>query len=674
MSFLTHLANWIIKRSTLANPEQWMIDIFGGASTASGRNVTEDNALTNTGVYACVRVLAETIAALPLPIYQKLENGGKERASQHPLYEVLHSIPNTEMSSFTFRETLMGHLALRGNAYAEIEINRGGQVIGLWPLRPDKMEIKRANKRLLYIYTLPDGERVSLLQEQVLHIRGLGNNGIVGFSPIKLAKEAIGLGMATEEYGAKFFGSGAKPGGVLEHPGQLSENAQKGLRQSWNEMHQGLDKAHRIAVLEEGMSYKQIGMSPEDSQFLETREFQLNEIARIFRVPPHLIGDLKRATFGNIEHSSIDFVVHTIVPWLRRWEQEIYRTLFTPKERQEYFAEFLVEGLLRGDTASRYNAYSVGRQNGWLSADDIRELENMNPLPGGQGKIYLVPMNMVPADQLLLDMEPEIELRSHKNREASVSKKKALAIAVGRRRLTKSFQKLFIDTTAKILRREKADVLRAAKKMLDRRDMNSLNIWLEEFYQSEFPKYLERQFMPVFLTFADVIQVSAATEIGETPDMTPELEEFTSKYTATFVKRYTGSSSGQLKQIIDGVDVAGGADGDIYEAIETRFDGWEETRPGVTAKRETVQMAGAISLFVYAHHGFRRKRWVAIPPSCPYCKSLNDKTIDIKQPFLGAGEAYQPDEADRPLTTYTNIGHPGAHKGCDCVVIAESTW
>lgn len=217
---------------------------------------------------------------------------------------------------------------------------------------------------------------------------------------MRLAREAIGMALATEEYGARFFGNGAKPGGVLEHPGKLSKEAQDRLRTSWNEMHQGLSKQHRIAILEEGMSYKQIGIPPEDAQFLETRKFQLNEIARIFRIPPHLVGDLERATFSNVEQQSIDFVVHTIRPWLVRWEQAIKLKLFTPTERRRFFAEFVADGLLRGDIKSRYEAYAIGRQNGWLSADDIRELENMNPLPDDTGKVYLVPLNMVPADKV----------------------------------------------------------------------------------------------------------------------------------------------------------------------------------------------------------------------------------------------------------------------------------
>lgn len=385
--------------STLSNPSQWLVDLMGGKSTATGISVNEQNALQSTAVFACVRILSETVASLPLPMYKRIAERGKARAPDHPLYSVLDDIANEEMTAYSLRETLQGHLGTWGNAYAEIEWDMAGRVKGLWPLRPDQTWPERNpdTNKLQYRTVLPDGTGVILPFERVFHIPGFGFDGLVGYNPIRLFRESIGLAMATEEYGARFFGNGAKPGGVLEHPNKLSKEAQDRLRESWNEMHRGLSKQHRIAILEEGMSYKQIGIPPEDAQFLETRKFQTSEIARIYRVPPHMIGDLERATFSNIEHQSIEFVQHTIRPWLVRWEKSIKFKLLTPNERKRFFAEHLVDGLLRGDTKSRYDSYAVARQNGWMSANDIRKLENMNPIEGGD--IYLVNGNMVPTDQ-----------------------------------------------------------------------------------------------------------------------------------------------------------------------------------------------------------------------------------------------------------------------------------
>lgn len=390
------------------------LSTFGGRSYA-GTHVNERKALQVSAVMACVKILSETIASLPLPVYKKLRPRGKERELDHPLYDILHDQANGEMTSFTWREVMQVHLALWGNAYCEIEYDDMWYVKGLWPLMPDRTFPDRDRKsgQVVFRTTLPNGQGVTLPQERVLHIPGLGFDGLKGLSPISMAREGIGLAMATEEYGARFFGNGAKPGGVLEHPGQLSDPARTNLRQSWNEMHRGLNNTHRIAILEEGMKYQQIGIPPEDAQFLETRKFQVTDIARIYRIPPHMIADLEKATFSNIEHQSIEFVVHAIRPWVVRWEQTMNWKLLTPKERKKFRIEFVIEGLLRGDTKSRYEAYAVGRQNGWLSPNDILELENMNPIPGGDK--YLVPLNMIPADHVEEYWKTKTEAQKQKN-------------------------------------------------------------------------------------------------------------------------------------------------------------------------------------------------------------------------------------------------------------------
>ena len=374
---------------------------FGG--TTSGKPVTESSALQMTAVYSCVRILAEAVAGLPLHLYRYNDSGGKEKAIDHPLYFLLHDEPNPEMTSFSFRETLMSHLLLWGNAYAQIIRNGRGEVVALYPLMPNRMTVDRdANGRLYYLYsrTTEDAPTLSnrlsqvvLSPSDVLHIPGLGFDGLVGYSPIAMAKNAIGMAIACEEYGAKFFANGAAPGGVLEHPGVVKDPAK--VRESWNSVYQGSSNSHRVAVLEEGMKYQPIGISPEQAQFLETRKFQINEIARIFRIPPHMIGDLEKSSFSNIEQQSLEFVKYTLDPWVVRWEQTLQRLLFTPDEKRNYFIKFNVDGLLRGDYQSRMNGYATGRQNGWLSANDIRELENLDLIPADLGGgLYLINGNM----------------------------------------------------------------------------------------------------------------------------------------------------------------------------------------------------------------------------------------------------------------------------------------
>ena len=305
---------------------------YMGGSTA-GKYVNERSAMQMTAVYSCVRILAEAVAGLPLHLYRYTKDGGKEKAIDHPLYLLLHDEPNPEMSSFVFRETLMTHLLLWGNAYAQIIRNGKNEVIALYPLMPNKMSVDRdENGQLYYTYQRStdeaptmDGSSVILKPQDVLHIPGLGFDGLVGYSPIAMAKNAIGMAIACEEFGAKFFANGAAPSGVLEHPGTIKDPSR--VREAWQSQFGGSSNSGKVAVLEEGMKYTPISISPEQAQFLETRKFQINEIARIFRVPPHMVGDLEKSSFSNIEQQSLEFVKYTLDPWVIRWEQSLMRAL-----------------------------------------------------------------------------------------------------------------------------------------------------------------------------------------------------------------------------------------------------------------------------------------------------------------------------------------------------------
>jgi HK97 family phage portal protein len=383
-------------------PKNSLSHYFFWGSSSSGKMVTERSSMQMTAVYSCVRILAEAVAGLPFHLYRYNDSGGKEKALDHPLYFLLHDEPNPEMTAFAFRETLMGHLLLWGNAYAQIVRNGKGQVLGLYPLMPNKMRVDRdQNGRIYYVYTrtqedskLGETGQVYLDAKDVLHIPGLGFDGIIGYSPIAMAKNAVGMAIACEEYGAKFFANGASPGGVLEHPGIVKDPER--VRESWNSVYQGSGNSHKIAVLEEGMKYTPIGISPEQAQFLETRKFQINEIARIFRVPPHMVGDLEKSSFSNIEQQSLEFVKYTLDPWVIRWEQSINRQLLLSQEKGIYFSKFNVDGLLRGDYQSRMSGYATGVQNGFMSPNDVRELENMDLIPEELGgNRYLCNGNMI---------------------------------------------------------------------------------------------------------------------------------------------------------------------------------------------------------------------------------------------------------------------------------------
>lgn len=399
--------DWLSFRRTsgLAEVDFWLKDAWtGGAQSSAGAVVNEQTAMGVSAVYACMRVLADSVAQLPLKI-QKIDTNGKTDDRKHPLWTILHDLPNPEMTAFEFKQAMQAALTLRNNAYAEIERDGVGRVVGLWPLNAAKMQVTRDDQRnKVWLYELPDGKTVkwtwantSRTPAPILHLRGLGD-GTVGCEPLALLKNTIGMTIAAEEYGARLFSNSAQPRGVLQTPNRLSPQAAVNLKTSWEASHRGLSNAHRVAVLEEGLTWQQVGLSAEDAQFLETRKFQLNEIARAFRVPPHMIGDLERATFSNIEHQAIEFVVHTITPWLVCWEQAIARDLLSVKSFNTHQAKFVVNGLLRGDITSRYAAYATGRQWGWLSANDVLRLEDQNGI-GEQGDIYMTPMNMQDASK-----------------------------------------------------------------------------------------------------------------------------------------------------------------------------------------------------------------------------------------------------------------------------------
>ena len=365
-------------------------ELFGGSSSDAGVTVTPDTALTYSAVYAAVRCIAESVSSLPLNYYERLPGGGKASAKANPLHTLLHDEPNPEMTSLQWREASMAHLLLWGNSYSEIVRDLEGNVVELWPIDPTIVTPMRTDSGELY-YDLNRGKSF-ITAGNMLHIPGLSFDGISGVSPITLARQSIGLSMAIEQFGAGYFGRGARPGGVLTFPGQLSPEARQNLRRSFEELHAGGANSHRVALLEAGLKWEAIGVPPDDSQFLQSREFQIIEVARWFNLPPNKLKDLSKTSYNSLEQMEISFVVDTLRPWLVRWEQQLNRKIIRPKDKGSFFFEFNVDGKLRGEIAARYQSYSVARNWGWLSVNEIREKENMNPIEGGD--VYMQPMNM----------------------------------------------------------------------------------------------------------------------------------------------------------------------------------------------------------------------------------------------------------------------------------------
>jgi HK97 family phage portal protein len=390
----------VIKRNLGVNTPG-LADYFlfgGGRKVASGASVTEGTALRVSTVLACIAYITNSVASLPKITYRRTTGSNKERATNHPLYNVIGSRPNPLQNDFEFCETLQGHALLWGNAYAEIEQDGAGRVKNLWPLRPDRMKIDVTPVGLVYTYITPSGEEVVL--RNVMHLRGLGNDGLIGYSPIQLARESIGLAMAEEEYRSRFFGNNASPGGILSHPHTLGKQAMDNLREQWETAHAGLSQAHRVAILEEGMTWQQIGLPAKDLEFIEGRKYQALEICRIFNVRPYKIGIMEPGTvsYASVEQQSIDSYIDTVRPWLCRWERK-FNDLFREEDRRDYFVEFLLDAVLRGDSKTRAEVLRIWRDEGIINANEWRALENMNEIPDEGGADYWRPSNFVVVGQ-----------------------------------------------------------------------------------------------------------------------------------------------------------------------------------------------------------------------------------------------------------------------------------
>lgn len=411
MGFLRRITSAFGETGKLSDDNSWLTRAVGGRSS-SGILVNESSALTLSAVWACHRILAETLAHPPLVVYERKKGkDGKQRIEPAADLEIFWSLKNEfndHMTSLVARETVMGHVAGYGNGYFEVERRRNAEPVQLWPMLPDRTNPILENGKLRY-ETRVDGQPVKISAQNTVHIPGLGFDGYKGYSPIQMARNVVGLGQATEEFGAKYFSQGSKSGGVLMYPGQLSPKAKENIQNSFENDTQGLDKAHRITILEEGTKFIATTIPPNDAQFLETRKFQVIEIARFYRMPLHKMQEMERSTNNNIEQQAIEFVMDTMLPWFVRWEQELNRKLWVTREdRKRYFCKFNLNGLLRGDSAARSQYYKSAIETGYMTRNEVRELEDLEPLDGLDEP--LVPLNMGSANDNTLPDEKALAI------------------------------------------------------------------------------------------------------------------------------------------------------------------------------------------------------------------------------------------------------------------------
>ena len=435
---MTFLHKLLSQTSSLSPDEERFWTTQYSAVTNSGIPVSADGALKISTAWACGRLIAETVAMLPRIVYQRMADGGKDRAVNHPLYTLLHDQPNRRQTSFEFVDMLQMHALFRGNGYAKILPGPRGPVDRLIPVHPDRVTVEEIDEDTLRYQILEkDGSTKTYTEDEVFHLRGLSLDGVTGVSVVSYARESFGLTLAAERFGAKLFANYSRPGGFLKHPGTLSDDAMRRLARQTEEMTGG-ENIHRLGVLEEGMEFQQVTFTPEDSQMLQTREFQAEDVARWFRVPPHMVGLTSKSTsWGTgIEEMSRGFVTFVLMPWLMRWQQLISKDLIIASDK--FFVEFLTEALLRGDVEKRYNAYAVGRNWGWLATNEIRGAENLNPIEGGDDD-YLTPLNMQKSNATAPTGTPGTATGAH-------------------------YEQLLHESAARVVRKEIAAMSRAAKR------------------------------------------------------------------------------------------------------------------------------------------------------------------------------------------------------------------
>lgn len=667
--------------STLKNPDRALIDALrGGIGTAAGMYVSDEGALAYGAVLACVRVLSESVASMPCILYERVEDNGrdgKRRATAHPLYALLHNKPNPEISSFEFWEMALVHLLLWGNFYAEIVVDGRGDVAQLWPIPPRMVTPRRLpNKLLVYDIELSEGPK-RFRAEYIFHVAGMRTNGLKGLSVVGQAREAIGLGIAAERFGASFFGNGAVPGGVLEHPGLLTDDAHSRIKKSWNEDHQGLDNAQRVAILEEGMKYHQVGIPPEDAQFLETRKFQRSEIAGMFRVPPHLIADLERATFSNIEHQSLSFVVYSVQPWLRRIEARANGWLLLTPDQSRFFAEFLVDGLLRGDVVTRYQAYSTARQWGWMSVNEIRQRENLNPI--ADGDVYLQPMNMIEAGAPMPASSSNAQA-SRSRRIERRSETEVEATGRGRQQMAASYRRNIEESARRLINREINDVRNAARKRLgersrpagERRSVAEFEAWLDEFYR-DFGHVAREYLMPSLQTLAELARDDVERETGQ---------RWSDDDLSTWVYNYVDSRAGvwcgnHRRKLLEtlrternrfGRIAVRTSDDDVLAQIEVTLDEMQDQEPERFAADQSTRVINAVATTIYAFFVLSM-RWFSFGESCEWCRQLDGRVIGSSGWFMEGGGSLV-DAAGTVFRISHNVRHAPLHDGCDCQVLA----
>lgn len=677
------LATILGERQSLENPAVPLTgdNLFGGVQTNAGTRINEETALTISPVWRAVSAIASELATKPIHIFRRIPDG-KERFDEHPVGRILRERPNPAMAPALFRETIQQHVLLWGNGFAEIERDAGNRPVRLWPITPDRVSVFKfdepqgtARVEKFYVVTGLDGSMTALGLDDVLHIPGLSWNGLVGRSVVSFARESLGLTKAAEEFGQYYFGQGSKASGVLTAPQglKLNDGTIRQLREQWAEVYEGVRNAHRTVILPGGMTWQQVSIPPNDAQFLETRRFQVDEVARWFGVPPHKLYQLERATFSNIEHSEQQFDNDTILPWAVKWEQALNMRLFPESQRGRVFVEFLMDGVLRADTATRGQFYQTMINLGVLSINEVRALENRNPVDGGD--VHFVSAGGRPVLIEDIGQTPMLEVGppppapsddddDDERGEIKEAQYQILPAASGRNQARRNDAKpMFESVASTVVTIEGRAVRRILNQTMAERRAPELLAALNEFYDTFGPTVAER-FLQSF-RFYGATAGRDAMEMVNQGQLPSDFDDFIDGYSDTYGRQWVAISAGKLRKLIRDTEAS-----ELEAAMRAQLDQWEQERPAQVAREQSVDLEGAVRRTVFAASGTTVMRWRADADPCPLCQALDGRTVSVEGMFQRKGDTLDPDDgATTPLKTRHNIASPPLHGGCQCEIV-----
>jgi len=645
--------------------DQKWLDYTGGGITKAGLRINEVNSLSISAIYSAINIIAGTIASIPKAIYRELKSGGKEKAKDHPLYDRLHNKPNnSNMTSWQWIFSSLVHKYLWGNWYTQIDTKsyRDRELI---PLLPDRTYLD-PEKKDRYV-TMEKGKTIYIAKEKILHIPHFSLDGISGKGVIHYARESLGISKALDEFAGSFFGSGIHPGGFVEIAGGMEKETRNELQKDFNEKYRGLGKLFSAIFLTGGAKWNKEEIDPERAQALQSRQFSVIEVSRWMNLPPHIMRELSRATYSNIEQQGIELVIYSFLPLTSQIEQAMNIAFFDDEERKDHYVKFELKGLLRGDIQARTEFYKAMLDRGVYNADQVLDLEDENPQPDGLGKIYHVPLNMINKELIMSPQPLTIE-----NKSAPIVVKRDLKPAIQqrsaalRRKITISYKSLFDEYGKKIVKKEVDAIRGAIEEMLSQKGIVDFNNWLENYYR-DFGKEIDKHASPLISSYAAAVLPVAQDEINSDFDISPQYQDFQREYKDYFTARHIKSSQGQLGAVIRDAQEAGENEA---EALEQRLTEWEEKRPGKITMRETIRAESAFARSVFALSGISKIRSIAYGTNCPYCQALDGKVIGIDDFFLTKGD-FQPEGAKEPLKVTSNRSHPSYHEGCDCGIMAS---